>query len=155
MAAAARGNKVANNYSTAMNNAMANIQAGNINYNNAAAVGMTVPQAQAYYNNLVSQQQAQNDAEREALERDIAQQEFENDLANKKFNLDYKNTMSLIDSRENNRSTKTYNLVETLEMINKLSDGVQAQNTVDALLDTGNITPETWNAIYNMNPNWQ
>ena len=78
MAAAARGNKVANNYSTAMNNAMANIQAGNINYNNAAAVGMTVPQAQAYYNNLVAQQQAQAQAEAERLAYERQQQEIAN-----------------------------------------------------------------------------
>lgn len=75
---ALRGNKVANNYSSAMNNAMANIQAGNINYNNASAVGMTVPQAQAYYNNLVVQQQAQAQSEAEKIAYERQQQEIAN-----------------------------------------------------------------------------
>lgn len=75
---ALRGQKMNNNYSNAMNNAMANIQAGNINYNNAAAVGMTVPQAQQYYNNYIAQQQAQAQAAADQLAYERAQQEIAN-----------------------------------------------------------------------------
>ena len=41
---------------------------------------MTVPQAQAYYQNYVAQQQAVAQAEQEALARQIAQQNYENEL---------------------------------------------------------------------------
>lgn len=77
-AAAARGDKMANNYSNSMNNALANIQAGNINYNNAAALGMTVPQAQQYYNNYIAQQQAQAQAAADQLAYERQQQEIAN-----------------------------------------------------------------------------
>ncbi len=77
---ALRGNKANNLYQAGQSNALANIQAGNINYNNAAALGMTVPQAQTYYNNLVAQQQAQVEAAAEALQREIAQQELTNQI---------------------------------------------------------------------------
>lgn len=79
-AAANRGNKVNALYNSAQQNALNNIQAGNINYNNAAAMGMTVPQAQQYYNNYLAQQQAQAQAEAEALQRQIAQQELTNQI---------------------------------------------------------------------------
>ena len=90
---ALRGNKVANNYSSAMNNAMANIQAGNINYNNAAVVGMTVPQAQQYYNNLVAQQQAQAQAEadQQAWDRYVAETQLNNATALNEANIKNKN----------------------------------------------------------------
>ena len=77
---ALRGNKSNNLYNSGLANAQANILAGNINYNNAAALGMTVPQAQAYYQNYVAQQQAVAQAEQEALARQIAQQNYENEL---------------------------------------------------------------------------
>ncbi|MER1973037.1 MAG: hypothetical protein ABS880_04660, partial [Psychrobacter alimentarius] len=56
---------------TGQANALANIQAGNINYNNAAALGMTIPQAQEYYNNYVAQQQAQARSARDAGMSDV------------------------------------------------------------------------------------
>lgn len=155
---ALRGNKVANNYSSAMNNAMANIQAGNINYNNAAAVGMTVPQAQQYYNNLVAQQQAQTQAEAEALAWERQQQEIANAQKWQQINNDTLQTQYNINKpyyKEENDTGKTYNLVETLEIVNNASSEQQAQAIVDTLLDAGEITPDVWNAIYNMNPNWQ
>lgn len=77
---ALRGNKANTLYNNGLNNALANIQAGNINYNNAAALGMTVPQAQAYYQNYVAQQQAAAQAQQEALEREIAQQNLTNQI---------------------------------------------------------------------------
>lgn len=73
-----RGNKMANNYSNASSNALASIQAGNINYNNAAALGWTVEQAQQYYNNLIAQQQAQAQANAEQLAYERQQQEIAN-----------------------------------------------------------------------------
>ena len=103
---ALRGNKVANNYSGAMNNAMANIQAGNINYNNAAAVGMTVPQAQQYYNNLVAQQQAQAQAEADALAWERQQQDIANAQKWASINNDIRNTNSLIQARQNNNGNE-------------------------------------------------
>lgn len=109
---ALRGNKVNNNYSTAMNNAMANIQAGNINYNNAAAVGMTVPQAQAYYNNLVAQQQAQAQAEAERQAWERQQQEIANAQKWVSINNDIRNTDSLIESRKNSGSNDVIKQIE-------------------------------------------
>ena len=151
---ALRGNKINNNYSTAMNNAMANIQAGNINYNNAAAVGMTVPQAQAYYNNLVAQQQAQAQAEREALEREIAQQEFENKIALGKLNNDIRNTDSLIASRNNNgignSANETLALKDVINILNS-TETSQAKNMVDALYNNYQIDDATLQTIYAMN----
>lgn len=155
---ALRGNKVANNYSGAMNNAMANIQTGNINYNNAAAVGMTVPQAQEYYNNLVAQQQSQAQAEAEALAWERQQQEIANAQKWQQINNDTLQTQYNINKpyyKEGNDTGKTYNLVETLEIMNNAKSAEQEQAIVDTLLDAGEITPDVWNAIYNMNPNWQ
>jgi polyhydroxyalkanoate synthesis regulator phasin len=141
-----------------MNNAMANIQAGNINYNNAAAVGMTVPQAQQYYNNLVAQQQAQAQAEAEALAWERQQQEIANAQKWQQINNDTLQTQYNINKpyyKEGNNTGKTYNLVETLEIMNNATSAEQEQAIVDTLLDAGEITPDVWNAIYNMNPNWQ
>lgn len=77
---ALRGNKANNLYQAGQSNALNNIQMGNINYNNAAALGMTIPQAQAYYNNYVAQQQAQVQAEAEALAYQRQQQELTNQI---------------------------------------------------------------------------
>lgn len=77
---ALRGNKVNNQYSNAMANAQNNILAGNINYNNAAQLGMTVPQAQQYYETYQAAQQAQKQAKADALQREIQQQNFKNEL---------------------------------------------------------------------------
>ena len=77
---ALRGNKVNNQYSNSMANAQNNILAGNINYNNAAQLGMTVPQAQQYYETYQAAQQAQKEAEADALQREIQQQNFKNEL---------------------------------------------------------------------------
>ena len=77
---AARGNKMAGTYSNAnsYNNALMQIQNGNINYNNAAQLGMTVEQAQAYYNQIRAQQEAQARAEAEQLAWERQQQEIAN-----------------------------------------------------------------------------
>lgn len=85
---AARGNKASTLYNNGQSNALANIQAGNINYNNAAQLGMTIPQAQQYYDNYVAQQEAQALAQQQALERELAQQQWTNDLNYNKYLLD-------------------------------------------------------------------
>lgn len=88
---ALRGNKMGTNYSNANTpeNALASIQAGNINYNNASALGWTVEQAQQYYNNLLAQQQAQAQAEanQQAFENYIKQQQLANDTAQTNYNI--------------------------------------------------------------------
>ena len=90
-AAAARGNKVANNLANATNPSLAlqSIQAGNINYNNAAALGWTPEQAQNYYNNYVAQlqAQAQREAEQQAFENYIKQQQLINDTKQTNYNI--------------------------------------------------------------------
>lgn len=77
---ALRGNKSNNLYQSGQANALSNIQAGNINYNNAAALGMTVPQAEQYYQTYLAQQQAAQQQAAEALQREIAQQELTNQI---------------------------------------------------------------------------
>lgn len=106
---ALRGNKVLNNYSNANTpaNALASIQSGNINYNNASALGWSVDQAQNYYNNLVLSQQAQAQAEAERLAYERAQQEIENSQKWAQINNDIRNTNSLIASRQNSGSSSS------------------------------------------------
>ena len=115
---ALRGQKMNNNYNTAMNNATANIQAGNINYNNASAVGMTVPQAQQYYNDLVAQQQAKAQAEAEALAYERAQQEIANQQKWAQINNSIRNTDSLIASRQNNGNVKKISKSYAMDLLN-------------------------------------
>ena len=100
---ALRGNKSNNLYQAGQSNALANIQAGNINYNNAAQMGMTIPQAQEYYNNYVAQQQATAQAQQEALQREIAQQEWKN-------NLDYQNYLLNQQKVANDTAMTRYNV---------------------------------------------
>ena len=113
---ALRGNKIASNYANAntASNALASIQAGNINYNNAAALGWTVEQAQNYYNNLLAQAQAQAQAEAE-------QQAFENYIKQTQLN----NATKL-----NNAKIANYN-----DQINKRTSG----NTTSS--STKTVTP--------------
>lgn len=135
---ALRGQKMNNNYNTAMNNAMANIQAGNINYNNASAVGMTVPQAQQYYNNLVAQQQAkaQAEAEQQAFENRIKEQQLANDTAQTKYNINkpyYK--------PGNNESKTGYSVEEVISMLNTVAPSKQPA-FIDNLYNSGLISDE-------------
>ena len=88
---ALRGDKIANNINNATNpsNALASIQAGNINYNNAAALGWTVEQANQYYNNYLAMQQAE--AEKEARQQEfenwVKRQQLANDTAQTQYNI--------------------------------------------------------------------
>lgn len=127
---ALRGQKMNNNYNTAMNNAMANIQAGNINYNNASAVGMTVPQAQQYYNNLIAQQQAKAQAEAEALAYERAQQEIANQQKWAQINNSIRNTDSLIASRQNNgNGTQKISQSYAMDLLNNAGYFSNSDNT--------------------------
>ena len=100
---ALRGNKSNQLYNAGQQNALSNIQSGNINYNNAAQLGMTVPQAQQYYNNYVAQQQAAAQAQQEALQREIAQQNFKNEL-------DYNNYLLNQQKVANDTAQTQYNI---------------------------------------------
>lgn len=88
---ALRGNKQNQFVSNSIdpNVALANIQAGNITYNNAATLGLTVEQAQAYYNELQAQARAQAEAEAQQreLENYIALQKLQNDTAQTNYNV--------------------------------------------------------------------
>lgn len=100
---ALRGQKANNTYSNAnsYSNALAQIQSGYINYNNAAQLGMTVEQAQQYYNQVKAQQEAQARAEAEQLAYERAQQEIANAQKWAQINNDIRNTDSLIEYRKN------------------------------------------------------
>lgn len=112
---ALRGDKVNNQYNSAMNNALANIQAGNINYNNSAYAGMTVPQAQEYYNKLQAQQQAQAQQEAEQLEWERAYKEQQ--LANDTRKTDYAVNKPYYKPSEGNSSNETVNYNTHKEII--------------------------------------
>lgn len=123
---ALRGDKIANNISNAtnVNNALASIQAGNINYNNAAALGWTVDQAQQYYNNLVAQQQAQALAEAEQLAYQREQDRIANSQKWSQINNDIRNTTSLIEQRKNSGSgTKKESISKNYAINLLLNDG--------------------------------
>lgn len=108
---ALRGNKMSTNYSNANTpeNALASIQAGNINYNNASALGWTVAQAQQYYNNLLAQQQAeaQAEADQQAFENYIKQQQLNNDTLQTQYNINKPYSSS---SSKDNNSDEGYSM---------------------------------------------
>ena len=160
---ALRGNKSNNLYNSGLANAQANILAGNINYNNAAALGMTVPQAQAYYQNYVAQQQAQAQAQQDALQREIAQQQFKNELdyynyllnqqkvandtAQTQYNVNkpYNSTVYHVSNGGSGSggSGKTTTLTTELNNINKLVAGMSTEEkrrTIDTLYNAGEIS---------------
>lgn len=146
---ALRGQKMNNNYSNAMNNALASIQTGNINYNNAAALGWTVEQAQAYYNNLVAQAQAQ--AEQQAFENRLAEQESNATVRNK--NASTQNYYSQINNRESsgggNNNYLSQNQVQSqIEKFNTQEDVI---NYIDNLVNNGMIDEQTWRNLYLLN----
>lgn len=104
---ALRGNKMGTNYSNANTpeNALASIQAGNINYNNASALGWTVAQAQQYYDKILAQQQAEKD--QQAFENYIKQQQLNNDTLQTQYNINKPYSSS---SSSNKNSNKEYSL---------------------------------------------
>lgn len=139
---ALRGNKANNLYQAGQSNALANIQAGNINYNNAAALGMTVPQAQEYYNNYVAQQQATAQAQQEALQREIAQQEWKN-------NLDYQNYLLNQQKVANDTAMTRYNVNKPYyKPTSPKGDTKSLNDYLDDLAATGKIDFETYKKLY-------
>ena len=137
---ALRGDKSNNLYQAGQGNALANIQAGNINYNNAAQMGMTIPQAQEYYNNYVAQQQATAQAQQEALQREIAQQEWKN-------NLDYQNYLLNQQKVANDTAQTQYNVNKPYYKPTA-SKGTSLNDYLDELAATGQIDFETYKKLY-------
>ena len=135
--AALRGSKVANNYANANTpqTALASIQAGNINYNNAATLGWTPEQAQAYYNNYQAQLQAQAEAETEqkAWDRYEAQTKLNNATALN--NAQIANYSSQIANRGKSNG---YTLNSLLKMFDGMS-AKQAEAGLDYLANTGEL----------------
>lgn len=128
---ALRGQKANNTYSNAnsYNNALAQIQSGYINYNNAAQLGMTVEQAQQYYNQVKAQQEAQARAEAEQLAYERAQQEIANAQKWAQINNDIRNTDSLIEYRKNGGKNDLKITDDNREDIQyKVADKVRASN---------------------------
>ena len=145
---ALRGNKIANNVSNATNvsNALASIQAGNINYNNASALGWTVAQAQNYYNEYQASLQAQAQAEAE-------QQAFDNYIKEATLNNTIRNTNSLISQRSKSNSSSssgnTYSLKEVISMLGNVATD-KTQSTIDSLYNGGLIDDATFDTLVNM-----
>lgn len=147
-----RGNKMANNYSNASSNALASIQAGNINYNNAAALGWTVEQAQQYYNNLIAQQQAQAQANAEQLAYERQQQEIANQQKWAQINNDIRNTDSLIASRQKSGNNQSISKSYANDLLN---NGGYFSNSDTTPSGVGNLTTAQYNlatGVYNL---WQ
>lgn len=142
---ALRGNKMGTNYSNANTpeNALTSIQAGNINYNNASALGWTVAQAQQYYNNLIAQQQAEAQAKsnQQAFDNYIKQQQLNNDTLKTQYDINkpYSN------NTEKN-TNETYTLKEAISILNN-SDVSQIQSTIDTLYNGGFIDDSTFDAL--------
>ena len=168
---ALKGQKVYNTYNNAMSNAMNNVLAGNINYNNAAQLGMTVPQAYNAYNTseaekAAAREQAQRQAEFEAQQYNdkLAQQQFQNNLdmqklANATAETQYKinepyNTTVYHVSNNNGSDTKTPKINTGLieKRLNSLGDDKQAQRDyLDYLYSLGDdsiIDGPTYTAYY-------
>jgi hypothetical protein len=122
---ALRGQKMANTYNNAMANASSNILAGNINYNNAAQLGLTVPQATNVYNTNLANEQAQREAAAEQLAYDRTQQELANniklqqlanDTAQTQYNVNkpYNTTIRYISSGGGSKNTNTKESAEEI-----------------------------------------
>lgn len=143
---ALRGDKIANNVSNAtnVNNALASIQAGNINYNNASALGWTVAQAQNYYNEYQAslQAQAQAEAEQQAFENYIKQQQLANDTAQTRYNINKPYTAT-------SQKEEGYTLKDVISLLENV-DASKAQSTIDGLYNSGLIDDTTFDTLVNM-----
>lgn len=151
---AARGNKMNNAYSNAFtySNALQSILAGNINYNTALAAGMTIEEAQRYYNDYITQQRAQAEAEarQQALENSWKQQESDATVRNK--NASTANYYDQINKRgtSSNTNNQTYNIKEVISMLGSVSTSQDAKNLVDSLYNNYQIDDTTLETIYAM-----
>lgn len=157
---ALRGQKANNTYSNAnsYNNAIAQIQSGYINYNNAAQLGMTVEQAQDYYNYLQEQARitAQKEQEEKAWDRYVAQTELNNATALNNANIANKNasTQNYISQKTNRDNSKQISLQDIIQSISK-GEIENPRTYVDALYNNGQITEATKNTMYSINTDWQ
>ena len=148
---ALRGDKIANNISNATNpsNALASIQAGNINYNNAAALGWTVEQANQYYNNYLAMQQAE-------AEKEARQQEFENwvkrqQLANDTAQTNYNTNKPYYKSNSSNNSddnTFSMNLSQVTDDLNQLESAEEQKERIFELEQAGYINSAQANQLF-------
>lgn len=145
---ALRGDKIANNISNSTNpsNALASIQAGNINYNNASALGWTVEQAQNYYNYVKATQQAE-------AEKEVKQQEFENwlkrqQLANDTAQTNYNTNKPYSNSNNKNNGT-TYSLKDAISLLDYVEKD-KTQSTIDNLYNNGLIDDATFDMLVNI-----
>ena len=148
---ALRGDKIANNINNATNpsNALASIQAGNINYNNAAALGWTVEQANQYYNNYLAMQQAE-------AEKEARQQEFENwvkrqQLANDTAQTNYNTNKPYYKSNSSNNSddnTFSMNLSQVTDDLNQLESAEEQRERIYKLEQAGYINSTQANQLF-------
>lgn len=148
---ALRGNKIANNLANATNQstALASIQAGNINYNNAAALGWTVQQAQEYYNNILAQAQAQAqaEAEQQAWTRYQEEQKLKNSTALN--NAQVANYYDQINKRGvSGGNSGGMSLQNVLTALQTAKDDNTAKATVDALYNNYQIDDSTLETLY-------
>lgn len=144
---ALRGNKMGTNYSNANTpeNALASIQAGNINYNNASALGWTVAQAKQYYDKILAQQQAEKD--QQAFENYIKQQQLNNDTLQTQYNIN-----KPYSSSSSNNSKKEYSL--TLSQVDEqlapyIGDNEATKNKIFELETSGLINEKQAQQLFN------
>lgn len=143
---ALRGNKIANNINNATNvsNALASIQAGNINYNNAAALGWTVEQAQNYYNTV--RMQAQKEAEQQAFENWLKRQQLANDTAKTQYEINkpyYKAS-----DNSNSDNTFSMNLSQAINDIGQLESAEEQRERIFELEQAGYINKVQANQLF-------
>ena len=143
---ALRGDKIANNINNATNvsNALASIQAGNINYNNAAALGWTVEQAQNYYNTV--RMQAQKEAEQQAFENWLKRQQLANDTAQTNYNIGKPYYKSNNNSDDNN--TFSMNLSQAINDIDQLESAEEQRERIYKLEQAGYINSTQANQLF-------
>lgn len=143
---ALRGDKIANNINNATNvsNALASIQAGNINYNNAAALGWTVEQAQNYYNTV--RMQAQKEAEQQAFENWLKRQQLANDTAK----IQYEINKPYYKASDNSNSDNTFsmNLSQAINDIDQLESAEKQRERIFELEQAGYINSTQANQLF-------
>lgn len=143
---ALRGDKIANNINNATNasNALASIQAGNINYNNAAALGWTVEQAKNYYNTV--RMQAQKEAEQQAFENWLKRQQLANDTAKTQYEINkpyYK-----MSDNSNSDNTFSMNLSQAINDIDQLESADEQRERIFKLEQAGYINSAQANQLF-------
>lgn len=150
---ALRGNKVNNQYNSAMANAQNNVLAGNINYNNAAQLGMTIPQAQQYASDYKAAQEATAQAEQEALNRQIAQQNWENAYKENQLqwnqNMDYNNYLLNQQKVANDTAMTNYNVNKPYyKPTTPKGEAKTLNDYLDEMAAAGQIDFDTYKKLY-------